>query len=152
MGMQYNENRHQQLKWFHFLTSIIIVLLGVLFIVFSKVRIVEFNKQEKLVKKITKQIFCFCKKDTELFHLSSLKGVKGFQRGHKGLSIDSRHYDILLCFKDSEEKQAIRIMDTNSNVKAVYQVKIINLFMGLTTSIMREQVRKNLERDQNYSY
>lgn len=81
-----------------------------------------------------------------------VKGIKGFQRGHRGLSIDSRHYDILLCFKDSQERSAVRVMDTNSNVKAVYQVKIINLFLGLTTSIMREEVRKNLERDNNYSY
>lgn len=53
-GMQYNEKRHLKIKWYHFLTSLIIVILGVLFIVFGKIRIVEFNKEERLVKKITK--------------------------------------------------------------------------------------------------
>lgn len=63
-----------------------------------------------------------------LYDLNTIKGVKGFRRGHKGLSIDNRHFDIMIYFKqdamiDEEENTVykidpVRILDTNNVVKA----------------------------------
>ena len=60
MGMQYKETRNQDIKWYHFLTSILIIFLGLLFIFFSKIRIVEFDKFEGVVRKITKSLLFLC--------------------------------------------------------------------------------------------
>ena len=94
----------------------------------------------------------FCQDKLMLYDLNLIKGVKGFQRGHKGLSIDNRHFDIMIYFKqdamsDEEENTTykmdpVRILDTNNVVKASQQVKIINEFLGVTTDINRDEIKK----------
>ena len=114
------------IKWFHYLTAAVITLLGLFFIIYGKIHIIEIDKSTQQIRKNQRSIFCRDK--LMLYDLNTIKGVKGFQRGHKGLSIDNRHFDIMIYFKqdtlnDEEENvtykiEPVRILDTNNVVKA----------------------------------
>lgn len=82
--LHYDPKRNQHFRWWHYVTAIGIMLLGVLFVCSGKVRILEFNKISNYIRKV--KISVFCKRQEEVFDLHMVKGVKGFRRGHKGLT------------------------------------------------------------------
>jgi len=73
--------------------------------------------------------------------MDEVKGVYGFKRGNNGLYVSNKHFDIMLYFKDSEDGfesqyDPIKLLDTQSNVKASLQVKLINEFMDVHKDII----------------
>ena len=88
-----------------------------------------------------------------------VKGVKGFRRGHKGLTSENRHFEIILFFKkwsevetkeeqedqDPEERvpdlKPVTLLDTKNNVRASQWVKTINNF--LSTLDIKKVANKN---------
>jgi len=139
MFMRYNAKR--QAKWWHYLTALILLVLGLVFVYSGKIQTVEINKYTQKITKTNKSVFCNIKEQS--WEIQNIEGVRAFKRGHNGINIEDRHYDIMLYFKriqykehefsywDDEDPRVnyhepVLLLDTVSNVKAADQVKLIN--------------------------
>ena len=56
--LHYNKDHAQNIKWWHYITGILIVGLGIIFMYSGKINYVEVNLDEKVIRKISKSIFC----------------------------------------------------------------------------------------------
>ena len=97
-----------------------------------------------------------CKSKEKSWDLENIEGVRAFKRGHVGVNIEDRHYDIMMYFKriiydehefsywDEEDPRInqfapVLLLDTVSNVKAADQVKLINQFLGVHDKLLYEE-------------
>jgi hypothetical protein len=61
---------------YHYVTAAVIILLGLIFIVYGKIHILEIDKNAQQVRK--NQMSIFCQDKLMLYDLNLIKGVKGF--------------------------------------------------------------------------
>lgn len=149
--VEYKEERPEPGLW-HYLTSSLVILLGLLVIYTGRIRVIEFDNVNKTIIWVSRRPFCLGYQ-ANIFEMESTKGVLGFKRGHKGNDINTSHFEILLFFKSAdnedgsidvvesdppieeakkkEGEKPFKLMDTDSNVKCSRQVKLINEFMGV---------------------
>ena len=71
-----NKKEEMANKLYHYLTAIVITLLGLFFIIYGKIHIIEIDKHSEQIRKNQRSIFCGDK--LMVYDLKMIKGVKGF--------------------------------------------------------------------------